>query len=84
MSFGRAAKLVAIYLKTMVICDTNHDPETASIIYPPIDGILLKNLSKIKSLPETFEKKELQVAWTRMNEEQYYKNWFLIFLISGF
>ena len=44
--YGRAAKIVAIYLKTYVIIRNSGEGILAGIIHPPIDRILLTNLHK--------------------------------------
>ena len=46
VTYGRAAKLVAIYLKSSVILGNALDTEFARVAHPPIDSILLRNLSK--------------------------------------
>lgn len=46
-SYGRAAKIVNIYLKTAVILPTKGGSDFAKIIHPPIDRILLTNINII-------------------------------------
>ncbi|WP_439882174.1 hypothetical protein ACSX1A_03215 [Pontibacter sp. MBLB2868] len=65
-SYGRAAKIVAIYIKTIFVIP---DPTStiSKLAHPPIDSILLKNLSK--------EYKDLKVAhirWTKLDEADYF------------
>src|SRR5256885_1479482 len=45
-TFGRAAKLIAIYPKSMVILNGNFETRRARVVHPPIDGILLHNMCK--------------------------------------
>ncbi len=70
VTFGRAAKLVAVYLKAMVVI-----PQTCSIqaefIHPPIDRILLRNLSKIDSIPAEHRRIYRDANWTNFSRESY-------------
>ena len=43
--YGRAAKLVAVYLKEMVVTGPHADHAFARLLHPPIDGILLRGLA---------------------------------------
>lgn len=58
-TYGRAAKIVAIYIKTTVVLRDNGTSPLANKAHPPIDKILLGNL-KIKG------------SWTKLNEEEYF------------
>jgi hypothetical protein len=65
-TFGRAAKLVSVYLKSTVVC---HDPDSslARICHPPIDGIMLRNLAS-----EPRGKKKWKVLrWTTLSQSEY-------------
>ena len=77
VTYGRAAKLVAVYLKTMIVIP---DPESvfAAIAHPPVDRILLQNLARDKQYPSVFRKIWSTTNWTGLNEEAYYQ------LIDGF
>jgi hypothetical protein len=67
VSFGRAAKIVNIYLKTfLVIRLCGSDNKLVILIHPPIDRILLSNLIAEKKLG-----KERMGNWTTMRKEQY-------------
>jgi hypothetical protein len=67
VSFGRAAKIVNIYLKTsLVISQCSSDNPLVALIHPPIDRILLSNLIDKKRLPE-----EMMGNWTTMGKEKY-------------
>jgi len=51
-SFGLAAKIISIYIKTVEVLPTKGLSILSQVAYPPIDSILLKNLNtrhKIKS-----------------------------------
>ena len=67
-SYGRAAKIIAVYLKTSIVIRTSGESQLAQIIHPPIDNILLTNLSK--------KHKELSVSkikWTQLSEDEYFE-----------
>jgi hypothetical protein len=67
-SYGRAAKIIAIYIKTAVILPNKGEGELASVAHPPIDRILQTELMRHKNkyLGEV-------IAWTEMNEPDYFK-----------
>lgn len=66
-SYGRAAKIVAIYLKTAIILPGRGEEPLASIIHPPIDNILLRSLSKVKGLHHL-----RTVRWSRIDAPAYW------------
>ncbi len=70
VTFGRAAKLIAIYVKSMVIMS---DPSSSLAInaLPPIDAVLLKNISKDTNLPKQFRQKCSKIKWTQLDEARY-------------
>ena len=45
VTFGKAAKLLAIYLKSMIIVGGHHESPFARVAAPPIDEILLRRLA---------------------------------------
>jgi len=67
-TFGRAAKIVAIYLKTAVVIP-NITESFISFIHPPIDRILLENIKKKEQLIDTVP------AWTQFTKKEYYVIW---------
>lgn len=67
MTFGRTAKLIAIYLKSMLICGPGSETQVATIIYPPIDRILLQNIVKEKGRNDLLK----EYVWTKLDEQQY-------------
>jgi len=69
-SYGLAAKIVAIYLKTcLLMCP--HDPHAfLSLIHPPIDSILLLELSKREELSK-HRSHWLATNWTQLTKEEY-------------
>ena len=44
-TYGRAQKLVNVYLKSKLVCGGYHDDERVERLHPPIDSVLLKGLS---------------------------------------
>lgn len=71
-TFGRAAKLVAVYLKSMVVLAGKSESALSKVAHPPVDGILLRNV--VRSPEVTSEHKRLWTAvrWTLLDEETYY------------
>lgn len=67
-SYGRAAKIVAIYLKTSFIICSDENSVMNKIIHPPIDSILLVSLSDINGLQGC-----KNIRWTKLNEEKYWE-----------
>jgi hypothetical protein len=66
-TYGRAAKIISIYLKTSVILCNSGDCAKSGFIHPPIDGILLKNLSKLEGLKDF-----RNIRWTQLSKEEYW------------
>lgn len=74
-NYGRAAKIIAIYLKTAVVLPNRAEGFASSVIHPPIDAILLKNIytaKKIRTLRN--------LRWTTLKEQQY---WELVTLLRS-
>lgn len=68
VSYGRAAKIIAIYLKTAVIVASGGLDKRCELIHPPIDRILLSNLSKL----EIF-KNINKDPWTQLTKDKYWE-----------
>lgn len=66
-TYGRAAKIVAIYLKTAVIVRYSGKGKLAEVAHPPIDRILLTNLRKKFNgiVPD-------KTNWTELDEDSYF------------
>ncbi|UMB61091.1 hypothetical protein MHL31_02550 [Lutibacter sp. A80] len=69
---GVSAKLINIYLKSIIICGGFYNHENARFIHPPIDRVLLKELARQNfngkaKLWKRFE----NIAWSKFNSEQY-------------
>lgn len=63
-SFGQAAKIVAVFLKTAIILPNKGEGDLAAVIHPPIDRILLKNLGLAGEMGKVS-------AWTKFDEKAY-------------
>ncbi|KQW38369.1 hypothetical protein ASC76_10115 [Rhizobacter sp. Root404] len=48
-SFGRAQKLVNIYLKTVLVCGGHHQDPRVALLHPPLDFELFKGLRRFLS-----------------------------------
>ncbi len=73
-TYGRAAKLVAVYLKSMVIIGPNANTSLAAVAHPPIDRILLKNLSRAPEIESPHKKRWREINWTELDEKSYYEH----------
>jgi hypothetical protein len=65
LSYGRASKLLALFIKTYYILPENGAGNISKFAHPPIDNILLERSKKdhsIRPIPK----------WTLMEEEEYY------------
>jgi hypothetical protein len=54
-TFGHAAKLVAVYLKSMVVLDQPYTPP-ARVAYPPIDRPLLQKLARAPHIQSPYKR----------------------------
>jgi len=67
-TYGRAAKIIAIYIKTAIVVRDSGMSNLARIAHPPIDRILLTNANK--------EHEKLGLArynWTQLSEDTYFE-----------
>jgi len=67
-TYGRAAKIIAIYIKTAIVVRDLGVSNLARIAHPPIDRILLTNANK--------EHKKLELIrynWTQLSEDEYFE-----------
>lgn len=67
VKYGRAAKIIAIYLKTSVIICSSGKCDKSKIIHPPIDSIVLKLIAKKHPDLESLKNE----TWTSFDENQY-------------
>jgi response regulator RpfG family c-di-GMP phosphodiesterase len=71
-SYGRAAKLVNVYLKSMVVLpDLSSD--VASYVHPPIDRILLQNVAKAPEVSTERSQTLRNTSWTQLSEAAYFE-----------
>ena len=66
-SYGRAAKIIAIYLKTAVIIRSSYC-SLAKFAHPPIDSILLSKLNEKYPFLKLSD-----IRWTQLDENEYFK-----------
>ncbi len=66
-SYGQAAKIIAIYLKTSLVIQDSGQSQISKIAHPPIDNILLTNLNR--NFPSLGLK---GIRWTQLSEENYF------------
>jgi len=71
-TFGRAAKLIAIYIKAMVVIGPGHGSALAAIAHPPIDSILLRTLSCADDIASPHMREWRNVRWTTLDERAYH------------
>ena len=65
-TYGRASKIIAIYLKTAIVIPSKGECILSEFIHPPIDNILLSNLKKDNIL-SNYE------PWTTLSESKYWE-----------
>lgn len=71
-SFGRAAKLTAIYLKSMVVVAGYAHSQLAAVAHPPIDRILLQKLAASEKVSSPHKSAWRRTNWTTLKESSYY------------
>ena len=69
--YGRAAKVVAIYLKTAVVLAGHEYEPFARLLHPPIDDGILKNLLKLNVRSETHRDLWKESRWTKLSKSDY-------------
>ena len=71
---GVAAKLINIYLKAGFVCGGHHENERVRAIHPPIDSLLLDELSKrnIGGRKSVWDE-AMKIRWSKFNSDQYEK-----------
>ncbi len=72
VTYGRAAKLVAVYLKSMVIIGPYAETLLASLAHLPVDRILLQNLSRSPEIHSQYKRTWQTINWTELDEQSYY------------
>ncbi len=72
VTYGRVAKLVAVYLKSMAVVGPGANSSLSAVAHPPIDSILLKNLASDETVVSPYKAHWKSLAWTKLNEAEYY------------
>ena len=73
VTYGRAAKLVAVYLKSTVVLGLAPASPLAAVAHPPIDRILLQKLSRAGAIHSPHRQSWSKVNWTELEPEEYYE-----------
>ena len=69
---GIAAKMINIYLKSIIICGGFHEHPNSKFIHPPIDSILLKELyEKNFNNKSDFWLNAQKIAWSNFDSNDY-------------
>lgn len=78
LSYGRAQKLVNMYLKAMLVCGGQQSDSRIRFLHPPIDGVLLDTLCNVtpgdraKDFPTLFSAaQETGQRWTKFQRRDY-------------
>ncbi|CEL29254.1 hypothetical protein [Pseudomonas fluorescens] len=80
-SYGRAQKLVNMYLKLKIVCAGHHDHPHTKGVHPPLDAVLLKALDSAESIDQECDleeyrrklktAKKLGTTWTTFDRATY-------------
>jgi hypothetical protein len=73
VTFGRAAKLVAVYLKSMIVLGPGFGSALCRVAHPPIDSILLFNLTRSPEVVSPHKHEWAALRWTSLEEPGYYR-----------
>jgi hypothetical protein len=69
-SYGRAAKLLSVYIKSMIVVRDGQS-KLSAVAHPPIDRMILKNISKDESINHQNRRGWKEINWTEMNKSEY-------------
>jgi hypothetical protein len=70
-TYGRAAKLVAVYLKAIVIMGDGCNSSLGRNMHPPIDRILLQSLAASDKITSPCKEAWRSVSWTQLDQPAY-------------
>lgn len=79
-TFGRAQKLVNIYLKTILVCGGHHQHPSVALLHPPLDFELFKGLRSFlsknratmgKARSAFIAAQKCNQRWTKFSEADY-------------
>jgi len=68
VTYGRAAKLVAVYLKATVIMGDGVNSSLEHHLHPPIDRILLQRMASSDRISSRHQRTWASINWTQLNE----------------
>jgi hypothetical protein len=68
ITHGIAAKLINVYLKAAFVCGGHHDHENVCALHPPIDRLLLSEMSD-KNIDGRNDWSK--IPWSKLNSDQY-------------
>lgn len=72
-TYGRAAKLLAVYLKASVVLAGAHETPFGRLLHPPIDAILLRRLSSDSAHRSALRAPWRKTRWTKLDEDGYFQ-----------
>jgi hypothetical protein len=72
-TYGRAAKLVAVYLKAMVVVGPSWNTDLARVLHPPIDEKLLDKVSRSPEISSLHQPRWGRIKWTKLDAPAYYQ-----------
>jgi hypothetical protein len=72
-SYGRAAKLVGVYLKAIVIMGGDCDSPLGRNAHPPIDRVLLHRLAASARIGSPHRASWASISWTQLDEPRYFQ-----------
>ena len=68
---GRVAKIVAIYVKTLVVVGGHDDQPLAGVAHPPVDRMLLQALARVDAFPKASRALWRRTVWTKLDPDGY-------------
>lgn len=72
-SFGGSAKVIAVYLKIMVVIGSDPDTSLAKVAHTPIDRIVLQALAGAREIESPHKHEWARIKWTQLGEAEYYR-----------
>ena len=70
-TYGRAAKLVAVYVKAMIVCGGEAESALGQVAHPPIDRLLLQALARQSCFPSQLRQEWRRTSWTTLDVDGY-------------
>jgi hypothetical protein len=71
-TYGRAAKLVGVYLKSVVVLAGKEESPLGRVAHPPIDSILLTYMARSSAIVSDKKAGWARIRWTALDEGGYY------------